>query len=203
TGGFAGRVDSTFRTAVTSISVPVTVTFPAGSSAGGRVYIRVTAADGVNNTAVATDSIMLTNINALIVALARPLTGASTSAGKGIQVQVNAQQNNGVKKVGWISTGVVTASDSILPIAAAPALYPDTVIFLDTLSVPASVTSGTFSVVGFAEDSSGRRVVTPATVVTIQSVATDTLPPIVTFSVLKRVEVRDSIIVRASDPSGI
>src|SRR6185503_16645486 len=166
TGGFAGRVDSTFRTAVTSISVPVTVTFPAGSSAGGRVYIRVTAADGVNNTAVATDSIMLTNINALIVALARPLTGASTSAGKGIQVQVNAQQNNGVKKVGWISTGVVTASDSILPIAAAPALYPDTVIFLDTLSVPASVTSGT-------------------------------------FSVLKRVEVRDSIIVRASDPSGI
>src|SRR6185503_6018842 len=86
TGGFAGRVDSTFRTAVTSISVPVTVTFPTNTSAGGRVYIRVTAADGVNNTAVATDSIMLTNINALIVALARPLTGASTSAGKSIQV---------------------------------------------------------------------------------------------------------------------
>jgi len=203
-GGYTQRVDSTFRTAITALTIGVNIGFPANTTAGGFVQIRVTATDGNNNSTVATDSILLTNINALIVTLVRPVPGAQTSAGKGILVQVSANQNNGVKKVGWTSTGAVVSSDSVLvaPIVP-PSVFPDTVTFIDTLIVPGTVTGTTFNVAGFAEDSSGRRVVTPAVAVTVVSVATDTTPPSVTFSVAKRVEVRDSITVRAIDPSGI
>jgi hypothetical protein len=120
------------------------------------------------------------------------------SPGRQILIQVDARQRNGVKKVGWVTAGPLTTSDSTL---ISP---PDTnVSFLDTLTVPGTITSGTFTVAGFAEDSVGRRVFTNTVTVTIQSVANDTTPPLVTFNVLKRVEVRDSITVRAIDPSGI
>lgn len=202
--GFTARIDTTFRTAVTNATLTVGITFPANTSAGGIVGIRVTATDGNNNSGVATDSIMLTNINALIVTLIRPTGGATTSAGKDVVVQVSANQNNGVKKIGWLSNLAGALGDSI-PVAPVipPSVFPDTANLTDTLTVPPGTTVASFNVSGFAEDSSGRRVATPPILVTITSVLTDTTPPLVTFTVAKRVEVRDSIIVRALDPSGI
>ncbi|MBI4500270.1 MAG: hypothetical protein HY700_03825 [Gemmatimonadetes bacterium] len=200
TGGYAAQVDTTFRTAVTNVTLPVLVTFPKNTTAGGRVYIRVTATDGNNNSVIAQDSVFLTNIDALIVTLIRPQTGAIASPGKQVLVQVQGSQKQGVKKLGWIAAGGVTDADSAL---FSPPGLPDTGFFVDTFTVPASVTSGTFTVGGFGEDSSGRRVLTPTVTVTIQSVATDNTPPAVSFTVLDRVEVRDSITVRATDPSGI
>ncbi len=200
TGGFTGSVDSIFRTAVTTTTLPVNVTFPNNTTAGGRVYIRVTATDGNNNTSVARDSVYLTNVDALIVQLFRPLPNSVASSGKDVLIVVQANQKDGIKKIGWIAAGVVTGSDSIL---IPPPGLPDTVVFTDTMTVPAAVTSGNFTLAGFAEDSSGRRVTTPTTLITVQSVASDATPPLVSFTVGQRVEVRDSITVRATDPSGI
>lgn len=199
TGGYTATLDTTMRTAVTTLNLPINVDFPNNTSAGGWVYIRTTATDGNNNSSVARDSIFLTNIDALIVTLVRPAAGSIAAAGRDVLVQVNARQRNGVTKIGWTSAGVVVSSDSTLTIPA-----PDTnATFIDTLSVPSTATGGTFTVTGFAVDSLGRRVTTPAVTITIQSVANDTTPPNVTFNVLSRVEVRDSITVRATDPSGI
>jgi hypothetical protein len=200
TGGFTSQIDTTFRSAVTTATLPINVTFPKNTTAGGWVYIKVTATDGNNNSSVANDSIYLTNIDALIVQLVRPLPNAVTSGGKQVLIQVQANQKQGIKKIGWIAANAVTGSDSVL---YAPPGLKDTVLFTDTLAVPAALTSGTFTVQGFAEDSSGRRALTQPTTVTIQSVASDNTPPTVSFTVANRVEVRDTITVRAGDPSGI
>jgi hypothetical protein len=63
--------------------------------------------------------------------------------------------------------------------------------------------SGTFNIIGFAEDSAGRRGFSSVVTVTIQSVATDNTPPTVAHRVASRVEVDDTIHVRAQDPSAI
>jgi hypothetical protein len=79
--------------------------------------------------------------------------------------------------------------------------FADSVEYVDTLVVVPS--SGTFNVVGFAEDSAGRRGFSFVVTVTIQSVATDNTPPVVAHRVADRVEVDDTIHVRAQDPSAI
>src|SRR5437773_963715 len=72
---------------------------------------------------------------------------------------------------------------------------------VDTLTVVA--TTGTFTITGFAEDSSGRRVTSNSVTVSVLSAANDTIPPSVTDSLGKRVEVTDSVTVHATDPSAI
>src|SRR5439155_17498882 len=63
--------------------------------------------------------------------------------------------------------------------------------------------TGTFDVIGFAEDSAGRRGYTNIVTVTIQSAANDVTPPLVSHSIGARVEVDDTVIVRATDASAI
>ena len=88
-------------------------------------------------------------------------------------------------------------NDSIVFLGA----LKDTVDYTDTLTVLAG--TGTFQVVGFAEDSAGRRGFTNIVTVTIQSAANDVTPPLVSHSVGARVEVDDTVIVRATDASAI
>ncbi len=198
-GGFTLRIDSVFSSAVTTITLPIDIPLPVSTTAGGVIVITATAIDGNNNSSVAVDSVFLVNSQALSVRLIRPGVAAVTSPGKQMLVQVDASQNTGIKKVGYTVTGNVTDADSIL--LGLP--LPDTVSFEDTLLVPAAAAAGTFIISGFAEDSAGRRATSTSVTVTIQSVATDATPPVVTVQVANRGEVRDSINVRATDPSGI
>jgi hypothetical protein len=198
-GGFTGQIDSTFTTAISSITLAVTITLPANTTAGGNIIVTATATDGNSNTSQSSDTLFLVNSQALAVNLLKPGPGAVTSPGKQLVVEVQANQNTGIKKAGYTVAGNVTGGDSLL--VSVP--LPDTVLFTDTLAVPAAAQAGTFVITGFAEDSSGRRATSTPITVTIQSAATDQTPPIVTFTVDKRVEVRDSITVRATDPSGI
>jgi len=196
-GGLLLDTAVTFTSAVTSVDVAVNLPQGPNSTVGGRITIAATATDGNNNSATATDSIFVINLKALSVTLVKPTPGAITAPGKQLPIEVLATQVSGIRMVGWEALGVVNAKDS--------AFYtlPDTARFQDTLTIPAAASPGSFQVSGFAVDSAGRRVGSSAVTVTVQTVLADSIGPVVTFSVGRRVEVRDSITVRAKDPSGI
>jgi hypothetical protein len=203
-GGFIGQLDTTFTTTVKNYNVGQTLNFAAGSGAGGLIQIIGRAVDGAGNFAGDTIYIYLSNVQALQVRLVLPSPGALASTGKGIPVDIIAVQRGGIAKIGYLvspANAVINPTtpptDSIM--YAAP--YADSVEYVDTLVVVPS--SGTFNIIGFAEDSAGRRGFSSVVTVTIQSVATDNTPPIVAHRVASRVEVDDTIHVRAQDPSAI
>ena len=200
TAGLAAH-DTTFTTAVTNIGWGVSVPQSETATLGGPVLITATAVDGNGNVATDTVTIIATNPKALIVTLVRPTAGAVTAPGKQLLVQVNASQVDGLQLVGWRTipgAAAVSARDTLYT----PGLPPDTSL-VDTLTIPATTAAGTFSIIGFAKDASNRVVSTSPVVVTVQLVVTDTTGPVVTFTVPQRAEVKDSISVRARDPSGI
>lgn len=199
-GGVIATVDSTFTSQVTSLSLPINVIFPAGSSAGGWVRITAQVVDGALNGATALDSIFLKNAAALLVFLLNPTDGAVTSESKDLLVRVRATQRDGIKRVGYLFDGVISGGDSS---GTKQLALPSDTLFLDTLTIPAAAPLGPFTVTGFAVDSSERRAFSSPATVEIQSVVNDTDPPLVSFDINPRVEVDDSITVRATDPSGI
>ncbi len=203
-GGLNGVLDTIFRSAVTNYTVAHTLTFPANSGNGGNITIIGRATDGNGNSASDTISIFLSNVQALQVTLISPTAGAVASQNRSIPVEVRAIQNSGIAKVGFlvnprsaVSNPTVPPNDSIVFLGA----LQDTVDYTDTLTVLAA--TGTFDVVGFAEDSAGRRLFTNVVTVTIQSAANDVTAPQVSHKVGARVEVDDTVIVRATDASAI
>jgi hypothetical protein len=202
-GGYiAGPVDTNFTGQVQTISYAYRVNFPSNSGAGGSIQIVGRAIDGAGNFSEDTLRIFLSNVQALKVSLTAPVPGAVASTGKGIPVQVVAVQNSGIRKIGYLVSPAAsvtnpTGTDSVL--YAIP--YQDSVVFTDTLIVNA--TTGTFAIVGFAEDSGGRRATSGTVTVSVLSAANDNTPPSVTHTVNARVEVSDSVNVHATDPSAI
>lgn len=199
-GGVSLTLDSTFSSQVTSITLPINVQFPSGSVAGGWVLITAQVVDGALNGATAVDSIFLKNAAALLVSLLNPTDNAVTSEGKDLLIRVRATQRDGIRRVGYLFEGVISGGDSS---GTKQLALPSDTTFLDTLTIPAGAPTGVFTVTGFAVDSSDRRAFSSPHTVNIQSVVNDTDPPVVTFQINPRVEVDDSITVRASDPSGI
>ena len=203
-GGLIATLDTTFTGQVKTYSVARTLTFSPSSGAGGSILIIGRATDGAGNFAEDTLSIFLSNVQALRVRLVLPSPGTLASTGKGIAVDVIAVQNSGIAKIGFLVSPAASVTNPTTPpndslVFSAP--FADSVEYQDTLIVVPS--SGTFNVVGFAEDSAGRRGFTNVVTVTIQSVATDVNNPVVAHRVGERVEVDDTIHVRAQDPSAI
>ena len=203
-GGFIGVLDTVFTGQVKTYTVSRTISFGSGSGAGGSIMIVGRATDGAGNFAEDTIFIFLSNVQALRVRLALPAPGALGSTGKGIPVDVIAIQNSGIAKIGFLVSPAASVNNPTRPpndsIVFTPP-FADSAEYQDTLVViPAS---GTFNVVGFAEDSAGRRGFSNVVTVTIQSVATDAAPPIVAHRIAPRVEVDDTVHVRAQDPSAI
>ena len=204
TGGHIATDDTIFTSTVTDFTLQKTLSFPAGSGAGGLVQIVGRATDGAGNTATDTLYIYLSNISALRVYITSPSPGAVASTGRGIPVDVSAAQNEGIRKIGFLVTPASAVSNPTTPpfdsvLYTVP--YVDSVRYVDTLVVNA--TTGQFFVVGFAEDSSGRRSYSALIAVTIQSVINDTEAPLVDHTIASRVEVDDSVRVHATDPSGL
>ena len=174
------------------------------AGAGGQILIVGTARDGAGNRSKPdTITIFLSNKQALAAFLLAPTPGAVAGNGKYIPIQVKAvQQAGGIRRLGWTIAGTagqtLTTADS-LSTGSPP--FPDSTVFTDSVKVTG--TTGTFQVIGFAVDSAGRRAVSAAVTVTIQSVATDNTPPEVSQVVALRSEASDSITIHATDPSGI
>src|SRR2546423_6941808 len=203
-GGLIGSLDTTFISETKTYTKSYTITFGSNSGAGGNIMIVGRATDGASNFAEDTLFIFLSNVQALRVRLNLPSPGALGSTGKGIPVDVVAVQNAGIAKIGFVvspaggvNNPTTPPNDSVL--YAAP--LSDSAEYVDTLIVVPS--TGTFNVQGFAEDSAGRPGDTNVLTVTIQSVATDNTPPIVAHRIADRVEVSDTVHVRAQDPSAI
>jgi len=203
-GGFIDTTDTIFKNqTLTTVTLPVTVSFPKTSGAGGIIKIVGRATDGNNNSASDSLLIYLSNVQALRVYLLQPGAGAVASTGKSMLVEVAAAQLSGISRVGFLVAPPTAATDPTAPVdSIVEALpYADSVDFLDTLNITA--TTGNFTITGFAEDSSGRRGTTNSVTVAVQSAANDTTPPEVSESLGTRVEVNDSISIHATDPSGI
>jgi len=143
-------------------------------------------------------------VQALRVLLLSPATGAVASTGRSIPVEVVAQQLSGIRKVGFIVAPATATTNPTIPPDDSISYtipYPDSVDYVDTVDVVA--TTGTFTITGFAEDSSGRRSTSGTVVVSVLSAANDVTPPSVSDSVGTRIEVSDTVKVSATDPSAI
>jgi hypothetical protein len=206
-GGLLGVTDTIFTSQVLTYTSARTITFPPNSGAGGGITIIGRATDGASNFDEDTLFIFLRNVQALQVTLVSPQPNAVASQNRGIAVHVEANQNGGIAKIGFLvsPSAAVTnptvppsgINDSILFLGAPN----DTVVYVDTLTVVAG--TGTFDVIGFAEDAAGRRGFSNIVTVTIQSVQNDATPPLVAHKIEARVEVDDTVTVRATDASGI
>ncbi|MGH7672586.1 MAG: YncE family protein [Gemmatimonadales bacterium] len=201
-GGFIRTLDTTFTGQVLTYNIARTIDPDPG--AGGNITIVGRATDGAGNFAEDTISIFLTNVEALTVTLVTPTSGALASQGRDIPVEVVASQNDGITKIGFLVSPRTSVSNPTTPpndsvIFTAP--LQDTQTFVDTLTVLAA--GGTFTVRGFAEDAAGRRQRSDSVIVTIQSVFNDVTPPLVAHKIAERVEVDDTVTVRATDPSAI
>jgi len=206
-GGLIDTIDTIFRNqTLATVTLPVSLTFPANSGAGGNIRIIGRATDGAGNFAEDTIFIFLSNVKALKVYLNAPAPGATTSPGKSFPVEVSAAQLSGIRKVGFLVSPPAAVTNPTIPpndsiFFALP--YSDSVDYTDTLTVSPTFTTGVITITGFAEDSSGRRSTTSPVTVAVQSAANDVTPPSVTDSVAARVEVSDTVVVHATDPSGI
>jgi hypothetical protein len=159
----------------------------------------VTATDSSGNKGADTTTIRLSAGPKLTINA--PTAGATSSIGKSITIQIKASDPQGVRVVGWRTSGVLTRADSIIIGGSA---LPDTVVFTDTLTIPSGTATGNLTITGFAVDSTGDPSSTAAGVtITVASAASDVTPPLVTFTVTPRLEVDDSITVHATDASGI
>jgi hypothetical protein len=204
TGGLIGVLDTNFTGQVQNYSVNRILTFSPNSGAGGSIQIVGRATDGAGNWAEDTISIFLANVQALRVRLVLPSPGALASTGKGLPIDVIAVQNSGIAKIGFLVSPAASVTNPTTPpndsiVYTAP--FADSAEYQDTIIVVPS--SGTFNVVGFAEDSAGRRGFSSVVTVQIQSVATDNTAPEVAHRIGERVEVDDTVHVRAQDPSAI
>src|SRR5437667_934598 len=201
TGGYIAVTDTVFTSTVTAATIPVHITFPSNSNAGGLIRIVGHATDGAGNSAEDTLFIFLNNVKALKVTLIAPLTGAVAGTGKYVPIHVRAVQVSGVKRIGWIVSPGQTATTGVDSLLSAAPPYPDSIDLIDSVLVTG--TSGFFVLQGFAVDAGNLSAPTPPVTINILSVVNDVTPPQVEHFVPLRAEVGDSITVHATDPSGI
>jgi hypothetical protein len=200
TGGYVNQIDTVFTTTVTTISLNKNITPSAGS--GGLIRIVARATDGAGNFSEDELLIFLSNVDALRIYLLQPSAGAVASAGKYIPIHVAAAQNAGVRRIGWYVGGSAgqTAQTGDSVVNGSPPL-PDSVDFVDSVLVTGS--TGFFTVAGFAVDSGNRVAQTSPITVNILSAANDNTAPQIEQTVALRAEANDTILVHATDPSGI
>jgi len=171
------------------------------NSTSETVIITATVRDSSGNTSSDTASIRI--VGGPVMSVVRPSAGATTSVGKSIIIELRGVDANGVRLMGWRTTGVLVRQDSAFfsPVSGNLA---DTATFTDTLIIPALTPLGTFTVTAFGLDSLGDVSGTVSGVtVTVQSSAGDVAPPAVRFQVDRRVEIDDSVTVITTDAGGI
>ena len=197
-----GSGPQSFRTGLvdTVITRNMVALQPTGGSDTLRLLYRLTDVTGRTRTLVR--RVIL--LSGPTVTLDAPLGGATTFPGTRIPIQVSA---TGPSKLIEIGYRIVNANWVIPPkrIDVTPANSASGTIF-DTVTVPNAVLAGsTVRIVPFARD-----VVNPSVTVLGDSVsvlvnvpAADVIGPLVRQSIPPRIESGDTLVVRASDPSGV
>ncbi|CAN5165996.1 hypothetical protein BH23GEM2_BH23GEM2_03360 [soil metagenome] len=200
TGGVTASFDTTFTSAVTQTVIPYRVGVSRSVPPGTGVIITAQAFDGAGNeSAVASLVLGVGNLAPSVVVVTSPPAGTIAVIGKSMVLSISATSPVGVRSVGFFTTGVVVATDSST--FNSPLL--DSLSVTDTLTIPSDALPGQMILTPFLRDSLGQRHLGPAVPIAVQSAATTSAVPVVSFGLNKRAEVNDTIHVTATDPTGI
>jgi len=198
-GGITATYDTVFTSAVTNIDVPLTLSVPRSVPAGTPVTVIGTVYDGAGNRSTP-DTLRLAtgNLAPASVAITSPATGSTAIIGKSIIISISGTSKVKVQWLGYLATGAFSSADS----TSFSSPLKDSLAVLDTIAIPASVTSGTLTLTPFLRDSLGNRGLGSPITLKVQAASNAKVPPVVTFGSEKRVEVNDTLFVSATDTTG-
>jgi hypothetical protein len=200
TGGVSRAFDTTFTSAVTTISLPLTYIVSRGVPTGTTVLVIATATDGAANAATP-DTLRLTvgNIAPPRVDITGPAPGTLFVIGKSGVLSLSGRSQLKVRAIGYTTKGPYAYSDST--VFGAP--LKDSVAVLDTLTIPDTVKAGVLIVTPFVIDSLGQRATGNVVSYAVQPVSAVNSIPVVTPGLSPRIELYDTVRVAANDPTGI
>ena len=163
----------------------------------GFVIARIT--DVAGNDSVIARRVRL--VSGPVVTIIRPGTGAVAAPGKSIVVELRAVDKDGVRQVGYTTTG---PSFNLTLTSPQPSVFSDTLIFTHTLEIPANFPPGqSFTISPFATDNNGQPGSGQSLTVSVVAPGSDSQGPQVYQTAGSRLEVDDSLRVRAIDPNGV
>ena len=200
TGGVTRSFDTTLTSVVTSLDVPFTFVVSRAVPPGTSVLAVATATDGAgNSSAPDTLRLIVGNLTPPVAVITGPVSGTLFVTGKSGVIAISAKAGLKVRTVGFETSGPYRTADST--IFASP--LRDTVAILDTLAIPDTVKTGILTVTPFVVDSLGQRVAGRPVTFSVQPITAVNSTPVVTTGVTRRIEVLDTVHVRATDPTGI
>lgn len=199
-GGITAAYDTIMTSAVTSLTIAVNIRVPSNAPLGATVTARAVATDGAGNQSD-TSRVTLTigNLTPPVAVITSPVANSPVVSGKALVLSLSGKARYRVRTLGYQITGAYNIRDSVQ--YSSP--LKDSVALLDTLVIPDSVRGATIQVTPFVIDSLHQRVPGSPVSYAVQSPANANTVPVVRTGVAKRVEVRDTVFVEATDPVGI
>ena len=187
----AGLRDTTIRRLLVPTNRADTVT--------EAIYLVARVTDIAGNDSVVVRRIQL--VSGPAIRILRPGNGSIAAPGKSLVVEVRAADKDGVRSIGY---RVTSSTWNITRSGPSPASPPDTLVFVDTITVPTTFPpNSSFTLTPFGTDNVGQPGAGPSVVVTVLAPGADISGPLVYQTLSTRIESDDSVQVRAIDPSGI
>ena len=199
-GGLTATFDTTFTSAVTTLTVQVRIPVPRSAPVGATVIVRGIATDGAGNLSdTSRVALAIGNLEPPLAAITSPTAGSPVVSGKSLVLSITGRARYKVRTLGYDITGAYRHRDSVT--FTAP--LRDSIARLDTLVIPDTVRGATIQVTPFITDSLNQRVSGAPVSYAVQSPANANTIPVVRTGVATRIEVADTVFVEATDPVGI
>lgn len=199
-GGITATYDTTFTSAVTSLTLQVRIPVPPSAPLGATVTVRGVAVDGAGNLSdTARVALAVGNLEPPRAVITSPAAGAPVVSGKSLVVSFNGRARYKIRTIGLEIAGAYRYRDSVTYTSP----LRDSVALLDTLLLPDTVRGPTIQVTPFIVDSLNQRVTGAAVSYAVQSAANANTIPVVRAGTASRIEVNDTVFVEATDPVGI
>jgi hypothetical protein len=199
-GGLTATFDTTFTSAVTTLTVQVRIPVPRSAPVGATVIVRGIATDGAGNFSdTSRVALAIGNLEPPLAAITSPTAGSPVVSGKSLVLSLTGRARYKVRTLGYDITGAYRHRDSV----TFNAPLRDSVALLDTLVIPDSVRGATIQVTPFITDSLNQRVAGAPVSYAVQSPSNANTIPVVRAGVATRIEVADTVFVEATDPVGI
>ncbi len=199
-GGFTATFDTTFTSAVTTLTVQVRIPVPRSAPVGATVIVRGIATDGAGNLSdTSRVALAIGNLEPPLTVITSPTAGSPVVSGKSLVLSLAGRARYKVRTLGYDITGAYRHRDSVT--FASP--LRDSVALLDTLVIPDTVRGATIQVTPFITDSLNQRVAGAPVSYAVQSPSNANTIPVVRTGVASRIEVADTVFVEATDPVGI
>jgi hypothetical protein len=199
-GGLTATFDTTFTSAVTTLTVQVRIPVPRSAPVGATVIVRGIATDGAGNLSdTSRVALAIGNLEPPLAAITSPTAGSPVVSGKSLVLSLTGRARYKVRTLGFDITGAYRHRDSV----SFTSPLRDSVALLDTLVIPDSVRGATIQVTPFITDSLNQRVAGAPVSYAVQSPSNANTIPVVRTGVATRIEVADTVFVEATDPVGI